>query len=152
MLKPNKSPSLDGLPGEFYQVFWNEIEPHFYNSLIYTFNNNCMTFSQRLALITFIHKKGDTSDLATYRPISLTNTENNILAIELANRLQKIIDQLISKHQSAYIKGRFIGTNARTILDAFEYCCDKNHEGILLFLDFQKAFDSVEWNFIFETL
>mgnify|MGYP003684639771 CR=1 FL=1 len=32
MLKPNKSPSLDGLPGEFYQVFWNELKPHFYNS------------------------------------------------------------------------------------------------------------------------
>ena len=60
--------------------------------------------------------------------------------------------RLITNHQSAYIKGRFIGTNARTILDAFEYCCDKNHEGILLFLDFQKAFDSVELDFIFETL
>ena len=59
MLKPNKSPGLDGLSGEFYQIFWNELKPHFYNSLIYTFNNNCMTFSQRLALITLIHKKGD---------------------------------------------------------------------------------------------
>ena len=66
--------------------------------------------------------------------------------------MQKIIDQLISKHQSEYIKGRFIGTNARTILDVLEYCSDNNHDGILLFLDFQKAFDSVEWNFIFETL
>ena len=56
MLKPNKSPGLDGLPGGFYQVFWNELKPHFYNSLIYTFNNNCMTFSQLLALITLIHK------------------------------------------------------------------------------------------------
>ena len=70
----------------------------------------------------------------------------------LANRLQNIIDQLISKHQPAYIKRRFIGINARTILDVLEYCSDNNHDGILLFLDFQKAFDSGEWNFIFESL
>jgi hypothetical protein len=89
--------------------------------------------------------------LANYRPISLTNTDYKILAIVLANRLQKVIDELISKHQSAYIKGRYIGTNARTILDIFEYCENRNYGGILLFLDFQKAFDSVEWNFIFET-
>ena len=44
MLKPIKSPGFDGLPGEIFQVFWNELKPHFYNSLIYTFNNNCMTF------------------------------------------------------------------------------------------------------------
>ena len=152
MLKPNKSPGLDGLPGEFYQTFWNELKPYFYNSLSQTFNQKRMTFSQRLALITLIHKKGDKSNLANYRPISLTNTDYKILAIVLANRLQKVIDALISKHQSAYIKGRYIGTNARTILDIFEYCENRNYEGILLFLDFQKAFDSVEWNFIFETL
>ena len=40
MLKPSKSPGLDGLPGIFYQVFWSELKPYFYNSLIYTFNNN----------------------------------------------------------------------------------------------------------------
>jgi hypothetical protein len=111
-----------------------------------------MTFSQRLALITLIHKKEDKSNLANYRPISLTNTDYEILAIVLANILQKLIDILISKHQSAYIKGRYIGTNARTILDICEYCENRNYDGILLFLDFQKAFDSVEWNFIFETL
>ena len=38
------------------------------------------------------------------------------------------------------------------MLDIFEYCESKNEEGILLFLDFQKAFDSVNWNFLFKTL
>ena len=56
-----------------------------------------MTFSQQ--------SRSFKSDLANYRPISLTNTDYKILG----NRLQKIIDQLISKHQSEYIKGRFIG-------------------------------------------
>jgi hypothetical protein len=96
MIKHNKSPGLDGLPGEFYQTFWNELRPYFYNSLIQTFYHKRMTFSQRLSLITLIHKKGDKSNLANDRPISLTNTDYKILAIILANRLQKVIDQLQS--------------------------------------------------------
>ena len=59
---------------------------------------------------------------------------------------------MINKNQSAYIKGRYIGENARLILDIFEYCEEFADEGILLFVDFEKAFDSVEWNFMFKTL
>ena len=69
-----------------------------------------------------------------------------------ARRLQSIIDKLIGHEQSAYIKGRFIGENARLILDIYEYCENMNQEGILMFLDFEKAFDSAEWNFLFKTL
>ena len=86
--------------------------------------------------------------MKNYRPISLTK----IIAFIFARRLQKVIDEYISNEQTAYIKGRFIGTNARLILDIFEYCENNNQEGLLLFLDFEKAFDSVEWNFLFKTL
>ena len=39
-----------------------------------------------------------------------------------------------------------------SFLDIFEYCNENNEDGILVFLDFEKAFDSVEWNFLFKTL
>ena len=116
------------------------------------FRMNEMTFSQRLAILSLIHKKGERFLLKNYRPISLTNTDYKIIAFIFARRLQKIIDDYISKEQTAYIKGRYIGTNARLILDIFEYCENNNEEGLLLFLDFEKAFDSIEWNFLFKTL
>ena len=84
--------------------------------------------------------------------MSLTNTDYKIIAFVFARRLQTILDKLISKDQTAYVKGRFIGENARLILDIFEYCENNDQEGILLFLDFEKAFDSVEWNFLLKTL
>ena len=74
-----------------------------------------MSFSQRLAVITLIHKKGDKKLLKNYRPISLTNTDYKIIAFVFARRLQTIIDKLISNSQTAYVKGRFIGLNARLI-------------------------------------
>ena len=151
-MKSNKSPALDGLTSEFYKTFWSDLKYLFYNSLKKIYENKEMSFSQRLAVMTLIHKKGDTKLLKNYRPISLTNTDYKIIAFVFARRLQKIIDKLISKNQSAYIKGRFIGENARLILDIFDYCEENNYDGILLFLDFEKAFDSVEWNFLVKSL
>ena len=151
-MKHNKSPGLDGLPVEFYQCFWDKISILFHNMLKEIFSLDEMTFSQRLAVLSLIHKKGERSQLTNYRPISLTNTDYKIIAFIFARRLQKVIDNYIGNEQTAYIKGRYIGSNARLILDIFEYCENNNQNGILLFLDFEKAFDSVEWNFLFKTL
>ena len=114
--------------------------------------NGEMTYSQRLAVISLKHKKAKKNVLQHYRPISLTNTDYKIIAFIFAQRLQKIIHKQIGNEQTAYIKGRLIGTNARFILDIFDCCETYNKEGVLLFLDFENAFDSVEWNFLFKTL
>ena len=120
-MKNNKSPGLDGLPCEFYKCFWNIIGSLFYEVLLSVFDNKELTFSQRISLITVLFKKGDKNDLKNYRPLSLTNTDYKIIAFIFARRLQKVIDQLISKEQSAYIKGRYIGINARIVLDIYEH-------------------------------
>ena len=112
----------------------------FYDALREIFDNNEMSFSQKLAIMSLIHKKGDKHDLKNYRPISLTNSDYKIIAFIFTKRLQTVIGRLISKDQSAYIKGRYIGDNARLILDIFEYCNDNDQGGILLFLDFEKSF------------
>lgn len=65
-----------------------------------------------------------------------------------ARRRQKVIDKLIIKNQSGYIIGRYIGNNARLIFDIFEYCEYTCKTGLLLYADFQKAFDSIQWNFL----
>ncbi len=59
---------------------------------------------------------------------------------------------IIHEDQTGYIKGRYIGANARLICDYFEHCENFDIPGILLFLDFEKAFDSVEWNFMLSVL
>ena len=63
-----------------------------------------------------------------------------------------MLPSLIHGDQTGYIKGRFIGQNVRLIADIIE-CTDMlDIEGIALFLDFKKAFDSLEWNFILKAL
>ena len=103
-----------------------------------------------MTLLSLIFKKDDPEDLENWRPISLLNIDYKIAAKVLAKRLQKLLPQLISTDQQGYIKGRFIGFNIRQIQDVIDYADELDSEGAILFLDFRKAFDTVEWNFMFE--
>jgi hypothetical protein len=152
LMKNNKSPGQDGLPVEFYKIFWNDIKEIYYASLIKSIEQDILPFSQRSAIMSLIYKKGEKENISNYRPISLTNVDYKIFAHVLAKRLQRVCNRIIGKEQSAYIKGRYIGVNARLILDIFEYYNNNDLDGILLFLDFEKAFDSVEYNFMYKAL
>ena len=151
-LKLNKSPGLDGLTAEFYKTFWDEIGEF----LIDVYNSSCdnitLPISQNHSIISLIYKKGDISNLKNYRPISITNIDYKIVAFVLANRLHKIMNKIISTEQTGFIRKRFIGQNIRLIQDIIHISKFHHNAGIILFLDFEKAFDSIEWNFIFLTL
>ena len=70
----------------------------------------------------------------------------------IAKRIQPKLPKLIHTDQTGFIKGRFIGQNVRLLIDLMEYTDVKKIPGILLFVDFEKAFDTVEWSFIHNVL
>ncbi len=147
-LKSNKSPGYDGLPSEFYKTFWPEVKDLVLNSFNESFRVGELSETHKQIIISLIFKKGERTLLKNYRPLSLSNTDYKILAFVLANRLHKVLKKLISPEQVAYIKGRYIGQNIRLVLDIIKKAKDENKEAILLFLDYEKAFDSIEWDFI----
>ena len=59
---------------------------------------------------------------------------------------------MINADQTGYIKGRYIGENVRLISDIISYTAAKNLPGLAVFIDFEKAFDSIEWNFLLKVL
>ena len=71
----------------------------------------------------------------------------------IAKRLEKVLPKIINLDQTGYVKNRYIGENIRLILDVMTYTEEKNLLGIALqFIDFRKAFDAIEWNFLIDTL
>ena len=84
--------------------------------------------------------------------MSLLSTDYKILTKALAIRLQNYISKIIDPDQVGYIKNRYIGENIRTIFDLMSYTAFKDIEGYIALIDFEKAFDSVEWPFLFSTL
>lgn len=152
-LKNNKTPGSDGLPAEFYKFFWTDIKTLLYESYRYSLVNGTLSIDQRRGILSIIPKKGkDLRFLKNWRPLSLLNTDYKILTKVLANRLQLVIDDIVSKDQNGYIKGRFIGDNIRTIADVIDYANLYKQSGIIALLDFEKAFDTVNWTFLEMTL
>ena len=151
-MKKTKSPGLDGISIEFYQQFWHLIGNFLVSVYNESYENEKLPDSQRKAVISLIFKKGDVNDIANYRPISLTNVDYRIVAFVLANRVQNVIGSIVNHDQTAYIKGRYMGTNIRLVSDVIDYYDTLDKSGLLLMIDFKKAFDSLEWNFLFKTL
>ena len=150
MMNNGSSPGLDGLTTEFYKCFWLKLREIVTQSFNESYTKGSLSFTQSSAALTLLHKGKDLpkNKLQNWRPISLTNTDYKILAKCLANRVCKVIDHIVAEDQVGYIKGRNISTTIRTIDDVIDYCNLKNKPGILLALDFQKAFDSISKRFM----
>ncbi|MGL5232470.1 MAG: hypothetical protein ACRC7W_03955, partial [Fusobacteriaceae bacterium] len=71
-----------------------------------------------------------------------------MFAIIFANRIKLVMDPLIDEAQSGFLKKRHISNNIRLVLDLLDYSHLSTDEGFILFLDFYKAFDTVEHAFI----
>ena len=151
-LKVDKSPGDDGLTSNFYMAFWAQLRNIYFDMIAECVKKGELCISMKRAIVAILYKKGDTWLLKNYRPISLNNYDYKILAFVFSERLQKVISNIIHSDQTAYIRNRFIGNSARCIIDVIEYCKKFNEDGILMCLDFEKAFDSLEWNFLFKTL
>ena len=152
-LPNNKSPGCDGLTTDFYKFFWIDIKEILYECYIYSFEEGKLSQDQRRAVINLIPKPNkDLRHLKNWRPLSLLNTDYKILAKTFATRLQKVIGKLVKPDQTGCISGRFIGENIRTMLDIIEYTTSYDVPGLMVLIDFEKAFDSVSWDFLFVTL
>ena len=149
----DKSPGTDGLTAEFYLKFWELLGQELVDSLNHAFEIGELSISQKRGIITLIPKKDKNKVfLDNWRPISLLNTDYKIATKVIAARIAKVLPSLIHGDQTGYVKDRFIEQNVRLIADIKECTESLGISGIALFLDFKKAFDSLEWNFILKAL
>ena len=94
-------------------------------------------------------KKGkDKRFIKSWRPISLLNTEMDIISKVLSTRIKNVLPFLISSNQTAYVKKRFISKSGRVISDILEIAKTLALEGFLVTVDIEKAFDSVNHCFL----
>ena len=148
----NKSPGDDGFTTEFYETFFDLVGKHLLNSYDEAFHNGQLSISQRRGVITLIPKEGSSLlDLSNWRPITLLNVDYKTLAKVIAKRIESSLPKLNSD-QTGFIKGRYIGQNVRLLNDLMEYTEANHIPGIFLFIDFKKAFDTLEWAFINKAL
>ena len=148
-MEPEKTPGSDGIPAEFYKIFWNDISEHLVTSINHAYQKEQFSVTQRRGIIKLIPKKdAEPFLIKNWRPISLLNCDYKIAAKALANRVKKVLPKLVNSDQTGFMKGRFIGENIRLIDGVINFAEAENIPGLLLFLDLKKAFDTTEWAFI----
>ena len=153
LMKNNKSPGTDRLTAEFYKYFWNDLKTLLVGSFYYSYDSGMLSKEQRRGIIRLIPKKSsDKHRLCNWRPITLLNTDYKILTKALAERLKFHLKEIIYTDQTGFIRGRYIGTNIRLAEVIIEHTSQAEEPSWLLALDFHKAFDSVSWECIIETL
>lgn len=105
-------------------------------------------FRLNFAMLTLIPKEADATSLKKYGPIALTNCNFKIFAKACTNRLGLCAHRLISTNQTVFIKGRFILESVVSAHEIIHELHRKKEEGIILKLDYEKAYDRVDWSFL----
>lgn len=152
-MKNNKSPGSDGFSAEFYKFFWNDLKIYITSAINHIFVHGQLPVSQRLGIISCL-PKGDKPRqfLKNWRPITLLNVLYKLISGCISYRIKSTLDLLISNTQTGFIQGRYIGENTRFIYDLMSYTEINNLPGLLMLIDFEKAFDSVSWSFLYKVL
>ena len=148
-----KTPGNDGIPKEFYVCFWQDIKKYLLDSINFSIQSNQLSITQRQGIITLLPKPDkDLKHLKNWRPISLLNTDYKLITGAIAARIKLRLNKIISTNQTGFVKGRFIGENISHVLSLMDYCDENNIAGLFVSIDFEKAFDLLEWNFVIKCL
>ena len=144
----NKSPGPDGFNFAFIKHFWYLIK---YEVRLYfdQFHGNEVFPKCLLSyFVTLIPKVKSPVSLREFRHISLLGTWYKLLAKVLAGRLSKVMNSVISKSQSSLLKGRHLVDGVLIMNEVVEEAMLQNRECLILKVDFEKAYDSVDWSFL----
>jgi exonuclease III len=144
----NKSPGPDGFNFNFFKKFWGLLKKDILLLFDDFHSSSRLPHSFSSYFITLIPKVSNPHSISEFRPISLLGSLYKLFAKVLAVRLGKVMDSIISKSQSAFIKGRFLADGVVVLNEIVDYAKRSNKECLILKVDFEKAYDSVSWDFL----
>ena len=149
----NIAPGSSGFSGAFYKAFWPELKHTVHLAINSIYYDNELPESLRFGIVHIIPKgQKDQRHLSNWRPLTLLNTLYKLISSILAERLKKVLNRILGPHQKAYIPDRFISEATKNCHDTFEQAVRNKNPGLAIMVDFEKAFDSVSFSFIQNTL
>jgi Reverse transcriptase (RNA-dependent DNA polymerase)/Endonuclease/Exonuclease/phosphatase family len=152
-LKSRKAPGPDGVPNDLFKAFADLLVPHLQPVLQAFLTDPWLPPEVQGAVIGPLYKgDGDRRDLVNWRPISLVNTTYKLVALFLMRRLNPLMSSLVLPGQSNAVPGRTTFDNVHCARLA-QFAAQRQEVDVsFAFVDCTKAFDRVEWPFLWATL
>lgn len=151
---PGRSPGIDGLPADVYRKHREAIAPLL--SALFTSIGETGAIPEGFTqgATVFIHKgkNANASVWSNYRPITLLNADYRLLARVLATRMAPAMAPAISSEQTAFLPQRGIGAAVQLLQLLPELLRRQGREAVAVFVDFQKAFDTVSRPFLYQVM
>lgn len=150
--KPGTAPGRDGIPIQLYRKFSAVFQPLLTRLFCSIGASGQLPRGFPDGVISVLYKKGQRSDPANYRPITLLNTDYRLLAKVLAGRLGATLPNIIGAEQTAFLRGRSIGENCLLLQLLPHLLAGERRWAMVVLCDFRKAYDTVDRAFLFEVM
>ena len=151
-MEHNKSPGSDGFPAEFYQVFQEIIKADLISLFMEFHEERLPIYSLNFGVITLLPKIKEATKIQQYRPICLLNVSFKIFTKVATNRLMGVANKVVQPSQIAFMPGRNIMEGVVILHETIHELHTKKLNGVVLKIDFEKAYDKVKWPFLQQTL
>ncbi|GKC23977.1 RNA-directed DNA polymerase, eukaryota, partial [Tanacetum coccineum] len=148
----DKSPGPDGFTFGFYRRFWTIIKNDVFEAVKYFFNNGVIPKGCNSSFNALILKISDANLVKDFRPINLIGSLYKIIAKILANRLVGVLGDIVNEVQSAFIAERQILDGPFILNEVLQWCKRMKKQSLIFKVDFEKAYDSLRWDFLDEVL
>lgn len=125
-MSKGKVPGIDGLPVKFYVRFFSTLGIHLVEVIRKVLENKNIRSLMATGVITLLYKKGERSDIANYRPLTMLSVNYKIIVKLLADRLKKALPHVVNVDQMCGVEDHSIKWNLQLIRDVIAWA--KNRE------------------------
>ena len=145
-INENKATGPDNIPGKLLKICSQELHETFTILFQHSLSKGIVPDDWKLAFISPLFKKGDKSNVANYRPISLTSIVCKLLEHIVHSTVMDFLDsnKILSSFQHGFRQGRSCESQLLTTLRNFTQCLNSSGQTDAILLDFSKAFDKVD--------
>jgi len=152
-LNQDSAPSPDGFGAVFFQKYSEIIKHDVIKAVLQFFNSGWLLPNFNSNTLVLIPKTNNADSVDQYRPIAVANFKFKIISKILADRLASIMPAITSVQQRGFIRGRNIKDCICLTSEAINVLNKKSFGGnMALKVDIEKAFDTLDWNFLLRVL